>query len=128
MAKILLVNDDSSVCEAFCAVVRTTLPHEVIVGGASDRAVQLLPKVNPDLVITDLHNPPLGGLKVVEAVKKHNPAIPVLIVSAAPSELVGSDVIEKALALGACGHLRVPFQIGELLSSVEKALNNERME
>lgn len=58
------------------------LQHQVV-GEAGDgqRAVELVLRTEPDLVLLDLHLPNLDGFGVVEALRRVKPRLPILVLS-----------------------------------------------
>jgi len=71
-----------------------------------------------DLVITDLAMPGLSGEAVLRAAKALAPAIPVVIITARASEREEATL----RLLGADEILLKPFQMGDLVSIVERLL------
>lgn len=67
---------------------------------------------NHDLVVLDLLLPGLGGLEVLKEIRRHQPDLPVLILSAR------SDLATRlrGFELGAVDYLAKPFSLDELLA------------
>lgn len=80
--KIVIVEDHLMFREVLRKVCTRDLRHEVV-GEASDgsRAVELVIRTFPDLVLLDLHLPNLDGFSVVEALKQAVPLVRVLVLS-----------------------------------------------
>ena len=78
----------------------------------------------PDLVISDLMMPRIGGLELVKKLKEtpSTASIPVLLLTA--KDEVGSEV--QGLDLGADDYLTKPVQPKLLLARVRKALQRAR--
>jgi DNA-binding response OmpR family regulator len=77
---------------------------------------------SPDLVIVDVMLPSLGGLEIVREIRKDDPDLPVLILSAKGQE---SDKV-AGLQLGADDYLVKPFGLKELLARVDALLRRRR--
>jgi DNA-binding response OmpR family regulator len=77
---------------------------------------------SPDLVIVDVMLPSLGGLEIVSEIRKDDPDLPVLILSAKGQE---SDKV-AGLQLGADDYLVKPFGLKELLARVDALLRRRR--
>jgi DNA-binding response OmpR family regulator len=71
-----------------------------------------------DLILLDLVLPKVGGLAILEEVRKSRPSLPVIILTARGEE---SDRI-KGLKLGADDYVVKPFSIKELLARVQAVL------
>jgi DNA-binding NarL/FixJ family response regulator len=68
--------------EVLRKVCSDELRHQVV-GEAEDgaRAVEVVDKCHPDLVLLDLHLPSLDGFGVVEAIRQKAPAVKILVLS-----------------------------------------------
>ena len=101
----ILIADDSAFARK---VVREMLEHETIevVGAARDgeEALELVEKLAPDLVISDLMMPKVNGVEFVRRQMAKRP-LPILILSAAAQD--AAEVLE-ALGLGAIDVVRKP--------------------
>jgi two-component system, response regulator YesN len=82
-------------------------PHFRCVGSAADgeEAVELVERYLPDLLITDIKMPVLGGLELVERIRATNADIRVVIISGY-SEF---DYARKAIELGVDDYLLKPI-------------------
>jgi two-component SAPR family response regulator len=109
-----VVDDDFAMTSVLSEVLRTW-GYEVAIGGASDTALEVLPKYKPDLVTTDIENPPLGGWAVIEAVNKLTPAIPVVV-------LAGCDGLSVPSGVRVTSFLPKPFKSAQLKRVIECAL------
>jgi len=75
-----------------------------------------------DLLLVDVMLPRLGGLEVVREVRKEDPDLPVLILSAKGQE---SDKV-AGLQLGADDYMVKPFSLKELLARIGALLRRRR--
>ncbi|MBN1566892.1 MAG: response regulator transcription factor [Acidobacteria bacterium] len=71
-----------------------------------------------DLILLDLVLPKIGGLTILEELRKSRPALPVIILTARGEE---SDRV-KGLELGADDYVVKPFSVKELLARVQAVL------
>jgi len=114
-SRILLVEDDSAVRQ-FAKTVLARLGHTIIEAADGEEALEILasnPKPPPDLVITDIAMPRLGGIDLAKRVAKSHPGTPVLLATGYPEQ--------EAIAASAAPQfelLRKPFAVGELISKV----------
>ncbi|BCB95322.1 sporulation initiation phosphotransferase F [Dissulfurispira thermophila] len=81
MKKILVVDDDRGVRLSFCEVLKGEgfLPIEASNG---KEAIELFKKETPLAVLLDLKMPGMDGLEVLQELKKIDPDIPIIIVTA----------------------------------------------
>jgi len=75
-------------------------------------------KDKPDLVILDLNMPKMDGLEVLATLQERGIETPVILTTFYGSE----QVARQALRLGAVDYIVKPYDIGEMLESVERAL------
>lgn len=119
MATILVIDDEPELL----AVLRDTLTragHDVFTASGPDEGLALYRSERPDLVITDIFMPNVGGLAVLIELAREA-AVRVIAMSGGGSRgLV--EVLEDAPAFGAWRTLRKPFSRAELLWLVEEVL------
>lgn len=91
-----------------------------VIGEASDatEAIEVIKRLQPDLVLTDLHMPNGGGVAVAKAVADMVPVV-MLTVSEAESDLL------EAVAAGAVGYLLKSIEAEELRNQLWKAAKGE---
>ena len=118
MAKrILLVEDDPSIVIG----LRMNLEregYEVELAGDGQAGLDRVREGSVDLVLLDIMLPRLNGYEVLDAMRKHGDATPVLLLSARSGEM---DKV-MGLDLGADDYVHKPFSVAELLARVRAAL------
>lgn len=116
MASVLVVDDEAIIRKDFCSFLSTNGfdTHEAS-GGKS--AVEKFSRVNPMLVLLDLNMPDMGGIDVLKELKKIDPDIPVIIVTAYGD--IPSAV--NAIKQGAYDFLSKPVDFEKLLMIVNRA-------
>ncbi len=120
-ATILLVDDDPHVLDFISEVLEAEGFHCVRMS-SGQRVMELLEAEPIRLVILDLLMPRVDGWQVLEAMnaQKLTQRIPVLIVSAVPSETSR----KKALDLGARDYILKPFSVDRFQRAVHGALDS----
>ena len=121
-AKILVVDDDN-VMRKFVVNLLTRLGvgqvQEAIDG---QEGLVLAGSFRPDLVLSDIHMHPIGGLEFVRQLRIHAVAelrkVPVLMMSADSS----NQTLREAVPLGIAGYIIKPPQIASLKVKLEHAL------
>lgn len=115
--RILLVDDESLIRLDLREMLKEH-GHE-IVGEASDgqMAVELAPKLEPDLIIMDIKMPGMDGLEAVRHINQHRRIPTVMLTAYSQPELV-----EKAVELGVFAFLVKPIKEHDLLPTIEVAL------
>ncbi|MGD8464536.1 MAG: response regulator [Anaerolineae bacterium] len=77
----------------------------------------------PHLIITDLKMPRLSGLEMMAALRQQDVDIPVILTTFYGSEQAAIE----AFRLGAKDYLVKPYEVAEMLKSVERALVEQRL-
>ena len=117
MKRILIV-EDSGTMRSLIAATLEDLGEPVKVDEAENgfEALRLLPRVDYDLILTDINMPDINGLELVSFVKQdpRYAQVPLVIVSTEGSERDR----DKGLELGANGYLIKPFDPDELRAMV----------
>jgi two-component system KDP operon response regulator KdpE len=115
-AHILVVDDESQITR----VLRTTLSgHGYIVrtAGDGDEAIEVMREWTPDLVITDLSMPNMGGLELCRRIRSKS-AIPIIVLSVRGEEKPKVEALDS----GADDYVTKPFNINELVARVRASL------
>lgn len=119
--KIVVIEDDPSILRG----LQLNLGMEgYLVRSAADgeTGLSLARTEKPDLVVVDVMLPRMGGLEVVRELRKEDPDLPVLILSAKGQE---SDKV-AGLQLGADDYIVKPFGLKELLARIDALLRRRR--
>lgn len=120
----ILLAEDNDVVRRSMANYLLQFGYFVTEAGTGIEALSHFREIHPDLIITDLQMPELGGLKFLEIVKSESESTPFIIVS---GQGTMQDVIE-GLRLGAWDYLTKPIHPLELLRhSVEQALERAHL-
>jgi len=122
-AGILIVDDDASQRSQLAGFLRD-LGAEVAEAGDGREALELLPRVGPDVVITDLRMPKMDGRELLREIRQINPEIGVLIVTA-------YGTVEDAVAClkdGASDYLLKPLDLDEVEHLVRREVGRRHLE
>jgi len=113
--KILVVEDDPNLREAIVDSLMLK-GHEVqeVCNGAE--AIKVIAQSSLDIILSDINMPEMDGLQLLAHVKKHQPWLPMILMTAYGD--VGQAV--KAMQLGANDYLMKPFEVQELLALINK--------
>jgi len=97
--------------------------YEVITAMDGKQALDKALAEKPDLIITDLKMPHMSGLEVIAALRKAGADIPVILTTFYGSE----QAAIQAFRLGAKDYIIKPYEVKEMLESVERALVEQRL-
>jgi DNA-binding NtrC family response regulator len=106
----VLVVDDEPMMRELLEEYLTELNYRVVTAESGAEAIELVRTRLFDAVLTDLRMPGVDGLELLREVKRHDPAIAVVLMTAAPA--VNTAV--EALKAGAYDYLVKPLNLDEL--------------
>ncbi|MHC4939729.1 MAG: sigma-54-dependent transcriptional regulator [Planctomycetota bacterium] len=121
--RILVVDDEESV-RFFLQRGLTKAGYHVDEASSGGEAIEKLGALPYDVVLTDLVMPEVSGLDVLAAAQEMDGGAVVILMTAHGSV----DNAIDALRLGACDYLAKPFEMKELLVTVERGLDRRSME
>ena len=114
--KVLLVDDEEDYVRTMAERMEMREVGSDVALSGEDALSQLEADL-PDVMVLDLKMPGMGGMEVLEYVRKHYPQVQVIILTGH-----GSDAERvEARRLGAFDYLQKPVDIGDLMESVRRA-------
>jgi two-component system response regulator AtoC len=120
---VLVVDDDKSV-RSYLSEFLSSCGYTVECAESGDQAVaRLSAGYVPSVVVQDIVMPGINGIEVLESVKKINPTIPVIILSAAGQ----TKTVVEAMRLGAADFLVKPFEEQELELAIENVVEKQKL-
>jgi two-component system chemotaxis response regulator CheY len=123
MAKTILVAEDSNSVRKFILLALKLAGYEVITAVDGMDALEQLPKIKIDMLITDINMPNIDGIKLVKSIRE-NPEysnLPIIILSSLSTD----ENIEQGIAAGANSYLIKPFNDKKIQYEVSKYLSND---
>lgn len=112
---ILLIDDEESQLKSLSSFLNRR-NHNVYTALNGAEGIQLVEKNHIDLVLTDFRMPEKNGLEVLEEVKKINPSIDVVVITAYGSIEDAVEIMKK----GAYDYLSKPIDLNELENLVNR--------
>jgi DNA-binding response OmpR family regulator len=119
--KILVVEDDPHILLGLEEILKSE-DYEVSVCNRGDKAVDMVIKTNPSLVVLDVMLPGLSGYDVCKQLRGKNVRLPILMLTAKGQEL--DKVI--GLDLGADDYVTKPFGVRELVARINALLRRSQ--
>jgi DNA-binding response OmpR family regulator len=119
MAKILIAEDERDIRDLVAFTLRFA-GYEVFSAANGEEAVELAPKVNPDLILMDVRMPRMTGYEACRLIKSNAELmdIPIVFLSAKGQE----SEIQQGLEAGAEDYLLKPFAPDQLTTRVKAIL------
>jgi DNA-binding NtrC family response regulator len=118
--RILLADDDPDSLEGMRSLLMAW-GYDVETAENGRAALDKVGMVHPSVVITDVVMPAMSGLELLEAVRRDEPDIHVIVMTAHGS----SDTQHRAAAHGAFAYLPKPVDTAKLKSLLARALGEE---
>jgi DNA-binding NtrC family response regulator len=122
MTDVLVVDDKQGMRDMLAAVLRDR-GHEPTCCASGEEALTALETRPYDLVLTDLRMGDVGGMEVLEAVRRRSPDTPVIVMTAYGSVSQAVD----AMRLGAFDFVEKPFSVESIEARIEHALQGGRL-
>ena len=121
-AKILVVDDDSVVCDLLREVLSKE-GYEVDVAGGGQEAVMKGKEAFFDIVLVDVRMPDVDGLDVLRAFRGASPETIVIVMTAFGSIETAIEAIKE----GAYDYVSKPFKIEEIKITIRRVLERRRL-
>lgn len=120
--KVLIVDDDKTLCQLLNEELKSEgFNSEYVFNGKE--ALEKLNHTNYDLILLDLEMPNINGDQVLDSLKEYNHSTQVIVLTAKYDVKTAIRTIKA----GAFDFLTKPYEIEELLSSIERALNHKNL-
>ncbi len=118
MSKILIIEDRRENIVFIANNILKPQGHDVITAMDGQTGLTKAREEKPNLIITDLKLPRMGGLEVLEKLNEQGLNIPAIVMTFHGTE----DTAMRALRLGARDYLIKPFTIEEMQAALDRAL------
>jgi two-component system, NtrC family, response regulator AtoC len=113
---VLIVDDERTLARAVKAFLAEA-GYEAEVAANGEQAVELLPKLRPDVVFADVRLPGMSGIDLLRRIREFDPAIPVIIMTAYGT----IEGAVEAVKLGAFDYMKKPVDLEELRLLADRA-------
>ena len=121
MSKVVIYEDDPMIRKLVQTALRSTT-HELHVAEDGKQGLDLIERVRPDVVFSDVAMPLMDGFQLADAMRARSGLahIPIVFMTAS----VQRDQIDECFRHGAAGHLAKPFTMVELRARVAQFSKN----
>ncbi|HEV8587096.1 MAG TPA: response regulator [Methylomirabilota bacterium] len=119
-ARILVVDDELGPRESLRMLLKPS--YQITTADSGRAALEMLAQVRPDVVILDIKMPEMDGLEVLRRLKRTDPTIEVVMITAYAS----LETVKLALTHGAFEYLIKPFSRQDLEDVVRRALSRRQ--
>ncbi|MBK8782891.1 MAG: response regulator transcription factor [Anaerolineales bacterium] len=124
MIRVMITDDHLIVREGLRLILETADDIEVV-GEAVDGAecLELVSKLNPDVILMDLQMPRMDGITAIEHLRKDHPQIAIVILTTYNED----DLMIRGLQSGARGYLLKDSSRENLLDAIHAAAKGETL-
>jgi two-component system, NtrC family, response regulator AtoC len=122
MSTILIVEDEAKMRR----LLELNLGEDgfgTLSAGDAEAGLKLLRENCVDLVVTDLKLPGMNGLEFLQAIKRQNAALPVVVMTAFGTV----ETAVEAMKAGASDYVLKPFSLGEMRMVIRKELDVHKL-
>ncbi|WP_405234314.1 sigma-54-dependent transcriptional regulator [Lentisalinibacter salinarum] len=118
MARILVADDERSICEAFSAFLEAE-GHEALLASSGEEAIRIVREESPAVTFLDVRMPGGDGITALESMRTLAPGMPVIIMTAFGT----LDTAKRAMDLGAFDYMGKPVELAQMRELLQKALH-----
>ncbi|MEZ4443616.1 MAG: response regulator [Polyangiaceae bacterium] len=121
--RVLVVDDEPSIRDMLAEFLEM---EGFAVSTAEDgmAAVDIFTVTHFDLVLTDLKMPRMGGIALLEQMRRHSPSTMAVIMTGFGTVETAIDAMKR----GAYDYILKPFKLDEVVVVVDRAISHKRME
>jgi two-component system, NtrC family, response regulator AtoC len=123
MSKILVIDDDRSICETL-ELYLTEEGYEVVTAATGTEGLNKFVETSPDVVILDIRLPDVDGFTVLEDLREDDDNVKVIMITAHHD----MDSTINAMKNGAFDYIHKPVNVDELDMAIRKAVKSLEME
>lgn len=117
-AKILVIDDDAAVRESVCDNLRDVGYIVLEAANGLHGLVMIEGYGVPDVIITDIIMPEMGGLEAIEKIRSQNPDVKIIAISGGGRTKSG-DFLEEAMQMGAIKTFSKPIDMDKLENTIK---------
>ena len=119
---VLVVDDESAILDTLRILLRNEgfEPH---CAQSGQKAIEKIESLHPDIVLTDIRMPSVGGVEVLSAARESDPDVPVILMTAQAT----LQSAMQAVNAGAFYYIQKPFRNDELVAILRRAAEHRRL-
>ncbi len=122
LAKLLIAEDEERM-RRLLGMLLSNADHELHLAADGREALALYEEHSPDLLITDLRMPHMGGMELIKAVREKDGEIPIIVITAFGSIEAAVD----AMRAGATDFVTKPFEEARIRIAIDHALQSREL-
>ena len=119
---VLVVDDESGILQTLEILLRAE-GFDVHTAHGGKAALDKIPQLTPDIIISDVRMPNVGGVEVLNAAREHDAEVPVILMTAQAT----LQTAMQAVNAGAFYYIQKPFRNDELLAILKRAAEHRAL-
>ena len=123
MSRILIVDDEASICWAFREFL-TDEGHQVDIAASAEEGLKLAEDGPPDAIVLDIRLPGIDGLAAISEFRSRIGPAPIVVITA----FGNLDTAVRAMEGGAFDYLVKPFDLDQAATVVKRALEKQTVQ
>jgi YesN/AraC family two-component response regulator len=121
---LLIVEDDNAACEILARMSAKEFPDCTIqTAGNGVVGLKLYKEIRPNIVITDVNMPVMGGIEMAREIRLINDKAKFIVLTAYGDKIY----FEKFKEIGFCAYLLKPINFKELFAAIEKCSAGQKL-
>ena len=119
---VLIIDDEAGILDSLRILLKNEgfSPH-VALGGK--QGLEQIESLSPDIVLSDVRMPSVGGLEVLAAARRRDPDTPVILMTAQATLQSAMQAVND----GAFYYIQKPFRNDELVAILRRAAEHRRL-
>jgi len=119
----ILIVDDEEINLKILRIYLEDKGYEVVSSFNGEEAIDILREEEVTACICDIRMPKISGIDVLNYVQQHKPIVPVIMLTG----FIDINTAVSVMRQGASNYLTKPIDAGELIISVEKAIEHRKL-
>ncbi|HZS59485.1 MAG TPA: sigma-54 dependent transcriptional regulator [Gemmatimonadaceae bacterium] len=119
---VLVIDDETGILDSLRILLKNEgfSPHTALGGKL---ALEQIDSINPDIVLSDVRMPAVGGVQVLSAVRSRYPDTPVILMTAQATLQSAMQAVNE----GAFYYIQKPFRNDELIAILKRAAEHRKL-
>lgn len=117
---VLVVDDNRDFLDAMISLLESDQKYEILYASDGHEALAIMETRTPDLLITDISMPKMGGFELIEQVKQDNRFENMLIILLTADTT--TEKMRRGKTLGVTEYIVKPFMPSEFLTMLKRLL------
>jgi two-component system response regulator HydG len=119
---VLIIDDESAIVDTLRILLKNEgFAAHVAFGGK--QGIEQISTIRPDIIVSDIRMPAVGGLDVLSAARAQDPDVPVILMTAQASLQSAISAVND----GAFHYVQKPFQNDALIAIVKRAAETRKL-